>query len=420
MRGPDRQRTIYIDGAGGKPPLLPVHPADLESYAAEVMSAEAFAYVAGGAGLETTVRRNREAFERWSIVPRMLRDVSDRSCAVKLFGRSLPAPVFLCPIGVLEMAHPRADLAVAGAAAQAGIPMTFSNQASFAMEECAALMGDSPRWFQLYWSKSDDLVASLVKRAENCGCSAILVTLDTTLLGWRIRDLDMAYLPFLHGLGIAQYVSDPVFQKLLDEPDPNPEPTPPLNLARLKMFLKLCRKYPGDFWENFRSKRPLAAVRKFIQIYSRPSLTWKELSFLREQTRLPIVLKGILDPEDARQALDHGIDAVYVSNHGGRQVDGALAASEALPGVVEAVDARVPVLYDSGIRGGADVFKALALGATAVGLGRPYVYGLALAGQAGVTEVIDNLLADLDLTMGLAGCADLSEIDSERLRSAGA
>lgn len=417
MRGPQRQREVYIEGAGGRLPRLPIHPTELEIRASQVMSRRAFAYVAGGAGVETSVAFNRRGFDDWAILPRMLNDVAQRSTEVKLFGRTLAAPLFLCPIGVLEMAHPGADLAVAEAAASRGIPMIFSNQASYPMEQVAARMGDGTRWFQLYWSKSNELVESLVARAENCGCSAIVVTLDTTLLGWRIQDLELAYLPFLHGLGIAQYVSDPVFQRLLEEPDD--EPSPPLNLARLKLFLNLCRKYPGDFWQNLRSKRPLAAVRKFIQIYSRPSLTWTDLSFLRDRTRLPIVLKGILDPEDARRALNHGVDGIYVSNHGGRQVDGSITAIEALPEVVEAVDGRAPVLFDSGIRGGADMLKALALGAAAVGLGRPYVYGLALAGRAGVEEVVDNLLADFDLTMGLVGCAHPRQINRDRLRRRG-
>jgi lactate 2-monooxygenase len=413
-----RQAEIYVAGVAGGRPAVPVDPTRLEQAAAEAMSDEAFAYVAGGAGTESTVRENREAFERWRIVPRMLRDVGTRDTRVELFGRTLPAPVLLAPVGVLEMAHPEADVAVARAAAECGVPYIFSSQASRPMEECAAAMGDAPRWFQLYWSKSDALVESFVRRAEASGASAIVVTLDTTMLGWRTRDLDLAYLPFLRGKGIAQYVSDPVFLQQLQGPPPESpagDARRTVNLASLRTFAEFTRAYPGGFWKNVRRAEPLRAVQQFIGTYSRPTLTWDDLPFLRERTRLPIVLKGILHPDDARQAVDAGMDGVIVSNHGGRQVDGAVATLDALPGVVRAVDGRIPVLMDSGVRGGADVFKALALGARAVCIGRPYVYGLALAGAAGVSEVVRNLLADFELTMGLAGCRSLAEISADAL-----
>jgi lactate 2-monooxygenase len=346
----------------------------------------------------------------------MLRDVSERDTRVELFGRTLPAPVLTAPIGVLEMAHAEADVAVARAASSLGVPMIFSNQASAPMESCAAVMGDAPRWFQLYWSRSDALVESFVHRAEACGCEAIVVTLDTTMLGWRTRDLELGYLPFLRGKGIAQYTSDPVFQQQLTEPLPGPAPeTGRVTMAALRSFAQMVRAHPGGFLRNARSGAPLAAVRRFIATYSRPSLTWEELAFLRERTRLPILLKGILHPDDARRAVDHGVSGVVVSNHGGRQVDGSVAALDALPGVVDAVAGRIPVLMDSGIRGGADVFRALALGARAVCVGRPYVYALALAGEAGVREYLRNLLADFELTMGLAGCRAIDEISRESL-----
>jgi lactate 2-monooxygenase len=276
-------------------------------------------------------------------------------------------------------------------------------------------MGEAPRWFQLYWSTSDELVASFVRRAEACRCDAIVVTLDTTMLGWRCRDLDLAYLPFALGMGIAQYTSDPVFTGLL-QPAPL-ERTGPPTAAALRSFLKAVRAYPGSFRSNLRSGLPVAAVREFLSIYSRPSLTWDDLPWLRGLTRLPILLKGVLHPDDARRAVEHGIDGVVVSNHGGRQVDGAIASLDALPAVAEAVGGRIPILLDSGVRGGADAFKALALGASAVLLGRPYVYGLALAGEAGVREVIRNIAADFDLTLGLAGCRSAAEIGSESLES---
>ncbi len=408
MKGPERQAAVYVGGVGGRRPRVPLDLARAQERARETMSAEAFAYIAGGAGHERTMRANRDGFDRWRIVPRMLRDVSQRDSSVELFGRRLESPLLTAPIGVLEMVHRQADAAVARAVAAEGVPMVFSNQASVPMEQCAAAMGDSPRWFQLYWSTSDDLVESLVGRAEACGCEAIVVTLDTTILGWRTRDLDLAYLPFLRGKGIAQYTSDPVFERLVSEaagapkssPTPQPRPTP----SAIWTLLQILRK---------RTSR--AHVQRFIEIYSRPSLRWEDLAFLRERTKLPILLKGILHPDDARRAIESGMDGVIVSNHGGRQVDGAIATIEALPAVVEAVDGRVPVLMDSGIRGGADVFKAIALGARAVLIGRPYVYGLSIAGEAGVREVLQNLKADFDLTMGLAGCRTVSEIGPQSL-----
>jgi lactate 2-monooxygenase len=410
-----RQSDVYLAGLRGRRPIVPFDAAKLESAARRRMSEQAYAYVAGGAGLESTIDANRAAFERRRIVPRVLRDVSERDTSVELLGRRLPAPFLLAPIGVLELAHRDADIAVARAAAAEGVPMIFSNQASRPMEECAEAMGDAPRWFQLYWSTSDELVASFVRRAESCGCEAIVVTLDTTMLGWRCRDLDLAYLPFALGMGIAQYTSDPVFRDLL-KPGPVERSGRP-TLAALRSLFKTTRAFPGPFFSNLRSSLPVAAVREFLTIYSRPSLTWEELPWLRALTTLPILLKGILHADDARLAVEHGIDGIVVSTHGGRQVDGSIGSLDALPAIVDAVGGRVPVLLDSGVRGGADVFKALALGANAVLLGRPYVYGLALAGEAGVREVVRNLVADFDLTLGLAGCASVSEIRPECLES---
>lgn len=417
MKGVERQSQIYVGGVAGRRPRVPIDLAKLEEHAEAAMSEKAFAYVATGAGREETVRENREAFGRWRIVPRMLRDVSQRDTSIELFGRKMPSPIMLAPIGVLELAHKQAERAVAPAAKATGVPMIFSNQASTPMEEVAELLGDHPRWFQLYWSSSDDLVESLVSRAEACGCEAIVVTLDTTLLGWRTRDLDLAYLPFLRGKGIAQYTSDPVFQRLMDEePGALPGNAPRPNLAALATLFQMVRNYPG----RADARRARKAVERFIQVYSRPSLTWEDLPFLRERTKLPILLKGIQHPRDARRALEAGMNGIVVSNHGGRQVDGGIATIDALPGVVEAVGGQIPVLLDSGVRGGADVFKALALGASAVLLGRPYVYGLAIAGQEGVEEVIRNFMADFDLTMGLAGCSSVGEISRETLVRAAA
>lgn len=419
FNGRQRQTDIYIPGMSGITPRVPVDMAALEKGARRKMSKVAYAYMAGGAGRESTIDNNRLAFERWQIVPRMLRDVSQRDTSIDLFGDHLDSPFLLAPIGVLELAHRTADIAVAKAAAAEGIPMIFSNQASYSMEACVDAMGGGARWFQLYWSSNNDLVASLVKRAQDVGCSAIVLTLDTTLLGWRVRDLDLAYLPFLRGKGMAQYSSDPVFQARIAAPAESEldsgqrRVTPGL----LRSVWQLMRAYPGTFVENLRSAKPMRAVREFIGTYSRPSLTWDEIGFLRDHTSLPIILKGILHPDDAKKAVEIGVDGVIVSNHGGRQVDGAIGTLDALPSVVEAVSGKFPVLMDSGIRSGADIFKALALGAKAVLLGRPYAYGLAVGGESGVRSVLQNFKADFDLTMGLAGCRSVDEIGREALIS---
>lgn len=377
------------------------------------MSAAGYAYIAGGAGHERTMHANRAAFDRVQIVPRRLRGAAVRNPEVELFGRTLRAPVLLAPVGVLEMAHKDADAAVSRAAAAEGVTMIFSSQASRPMEECAARMGDAPRWFQLYMSTSRELVASFVRRAEQCGCEAIVVTVDTTMLGWRVRDLDLAYLPFLTSKGMAQYVTDPVFQRLVDEAAV-PE-TGAITPAALRTLWHLARSYPGSTWRNLRSRRPRQAVQTFIDIFVQPSLCWEDVDYVRDLTTLPVLLKGILHPDDASAAVSHGIDGIVVSNHGGRQIDGEVGALDMLPRIVEAIEGRLPILFDSGIRGGADIFKALALGAHAVLLGRPYCYGLAIAGEEGVREVIRNSIAELDLTMGLAGCASVAEVSAGSL-----
>jgi lactate 2-monooxygenase len=410
--GRTRQTDIYLRGLGGERPLVPTRLDALEAAARQAMTPEAWAYVAGGAGQGSTVRANRDAFERWRIVPRVLRDVSSRDLSVELFGTTLPSPILLGPVGVLEMMHRDADLAVARAARAEGVPMIFSNQASVPMERTAQALGDSPRWFQLYWSTSNDLVANFVRRAEACGCGAIVVTLDTTMLGWRTQDLDLAFLPFLRGKGIAQYTSDPVFRtesaKQAASPTASPRVGPAL-FGALFDLLAASRRAGMSFGEMRR------AVAYFTATYSRPSMQWSDLVCLRSMTKLPIVLKGVQHPDDARRAIDEGIDGIVVSNHGGRQIDGAIGSLDALAVVSGAVSARMPILFDSGVRSGMDVFKALALGATAVLLGRSYVYGLAIAGEAGVREVLRNVTAELDLTLGLAGQGSVRDLDRSAL-----
>jgi len=384
--GPEREQEIYGLGLGGGKPPVPVPLELLEQKAKEILSPRAYDYVAGGAGGEDTVRANREAFYRWQIMPRMLRDVAKRDLSVKLFGARLPAPILLGPVGVQEIVHKDADTASARAAASLGLPFVLSTMSSRSIEDVAQAadkVADSLRWFQLYWGKNPELTASMVRRAERAGYSALVVTLDTHSLGWRERDLHHGYLPFMLGQGLANYFSDPVFRGLLAQP---PE------------------------------QSPMAAIQLWGSLFSNLALTWKDIGFLRQHTRVPIILKGILHANDAALALDAGVDAVIVSNHGGRQVDGGIGALDALPSVVREVHGRVPVLFDSGIRRGADVFKALALGARAVLLGRPYMWGLAVAGEEGVREVLLNLVADLDLTMALSGYTCCRELDASALR----
>ena len=373
--------AIYERGLAGKTPGQPVSVDKLAHAAKSVLKPEAYDYLAGGAGSEDTMRANREAFRHWRIVPRFLRDVDRRDLSVEILGHRLPAPVLLAPIGVQSILHKHAELAVARAASSLGFPMVLSTVSSETMEDVAKELEDSPRWFQLYWPRDDDLTASFLRRAEASGYSALVVTLDTYLLSWRERDIQNAYLPFLRGDGLANYTSDPVFREAVGGP-------------------KL---------------HPIKTLEFFGKVFSDPSRTWSDLATLRAATHLPIILKGILHPDDARKAVDHGASAVIVSNHGGRQLDGAIASLDALPGVVEAVGDRTTVLFDSGIRRGSDVFKALALGAKAVLLGRPYGYGLAVNGEEGVKDVLLNLLADIDLTLGLAGCASWSEVTRANL-----
>jgi len=406
-----RQDEVYRGGITGRRPAVPTAFPALERRARWAMSRRAHAYVAGGAGSEETVRANTAAFARHRIVPRVLRGVGERDTSVELFGRRLDAPLLLAPIGALDLVSRQADLAVAHGAAQAGVPLIVSNQAGFPLEDIARY-ATAGWWFQLYWSTSDDLVDSFLQRAEAAGAGAVVVTLDTTMLGWRPRDLDLGHLPFARGLGIAQYTSDPVFARLTRATAEGPaRPTPRPTPTAVRTLLEISRHHPGRLVDNLRSPLPRAAVETFLRVYSRPTLSWDDIATLRSRTRLPVVLKGVLHPDDARRALDAGVDGVLVSTHGGRQVDGSVTSLDALPGVVEAVGDRAPVLLDSGVRSGSDVARALALGATAVCLGRPYVYGLALAGAAGVAQVTRDVLAELDLTLALAGARTPADLE---------
>ncbi len=413
-----RQNVIYRAGVLGRKPAVPTDFAELERRARKTSSAIGWAYVAGGAGEGRTMRNNRAAFDRWAIVPRMAHGVGQRNMSVDLLGTTLSSPILLAPVGAGQLIADDSDLHTARAAAALGVPYVFTNQGGNPMEECAAAMGDAPRWVQLYWSTDESLVDSLIGRAEAINAGALVVTLDTTVLGWRPQDLNLGSLPFAQGLGIAQYTSDPRFRQLVDERIQRSTGTKPdtkVTLGALKSLLSITRNHPGKFLANLRSPIPRAAVETFLDIYSNPRLSWDHIATLRERTRLPVVLKGILHPDDARRAFDMGVDAVVVSNHGGRQVDNAIASLDALIRIREAVGPDPTVLLDSGIRTGADVFTAIGLGADAVLLGRPYMYGLALAGQRGIEEVVSNVIAELDLTMALTGVRDLAGINGDLL-----
>ena len=426
--GRARQNVIYRAGISGITPKVPTEAGRLEAAARRSLlrrpgGRRAWAYIYGGAGSGATMDANREAFDRRRIVPRMLRDTSERDLSVELFGRRLPAPVLVAPIGAAGLITRDADLDVGAAAAERGLPYILSSQGSSPMEATAAAMdeasstGSAPRWFQLYWSKDEALVDSFIARAEAIDAGALVVTLDTTLLGWRPWDLDLGSLPFTRGVGIAQYTSDPRFAELVAErvaTDVEDEPVTVTPQA-VRTMLEMARNHPGRLLDNLRAPETRAAVQTFLDTFSNPALSWDHLATLRERTRLPIVLKGVLHPDDARRAFDNGVDAVMVSNHGGRQVDGSIGTLDALVRIREAVGSEPTVLLDSGVRGGADVIKAMACGADAVTLGRPHLYGLAIAGRRGVGEVLDNLLAEIDLTLSLSGVNSWDGIDGSLL-----
>lgn len=427
--GKNRQDAIYRAGVFGRVPAVPTNFSELENAARRRMSKVAWAYVAGGAGEGTGMDNNRAALDRWAIVPRMLRDTSQRNLSVELFGRRLPAPVLVAPVGAAGLVCGNADVEIGAAAAAVGVPYIYSNQGSAPMEDTAAEMDrvaqeknrdHAPRWFQLYWSTNDAVVESFIHRAEAIDCDALVVTLDTTQLGWRPKDLNIGSLPFARGIGIAQYLSDAQFgQSVRDRiaaaqrsgRRPNVQPT----IGGLRTLIAMARNMPGGILRNLRSPVPSASVETFLATYSRPTLSWADIAGLRQRTRLPILLKGILHPDDARRAVDIGVDGIIVSNHGARQVDSVIGTADALVGITAAVADQTCIVFDSGIRTGADIFKALALGAQAVTVGRPHIYGLALAGRRGVTEVLENLIAELDLTLGLSGLRSLAELNPDAL-----
>ncbi|MTE15109.1 lactate 2-monooxygenase [Nocardia aurantiaca] len=379
----DFQNEIYFNGLRGVVPALPVSFSELAERAQAALPPSVWSYVTGGAGDERTQRANVAAFDRWGVIPRMFVGANQRDLSVELFGSTWPAPVFMAPVGVIGLCAQdgHGDLATAKAAARTGVPMVASTLTVDPMEEVAAEFGDTPGLFQLYTPTDRDLAASLVERAEKAGFAGIVVTLDTWVTGWRPRDLSTGNFPQLRGHCLANYFTDPVFRASLAQ---SPE------------------------------QDPQSAILRWIQVFGNP-LTWADLPWLRSLTSLPLIVKGICHPEDARRARDLGVDGIYCSNHGGRQANGGLPALDMLPEVVAAAEG-LPVLFDSGVRSGADIIKALALGASAVGIGRPYAYGLALGGADGIVHVLRTLLAEADLIMAVDGYPTLKDLTAEALR----
>ncbi len=372
------QFKVYQTMPDPDPERLPIVYEEWEQQARAVLEDGPFYYIAGGAGGERTMDANLQSFNNWEIVPRMLRDVEERDLSIDLLGHTYSSPLLHAPIGVQSIIHPDGEIASAKASAALGVPYIASSASTAPMEDIAKAVGDAPKWFQLYWNRDPEVTASFLRRAEESGYSAIVVTLDTPMMAWRENDLKNVYLPFLMGEGIGNYLTDPAF----------------------------CSQLPTSPKED-----PEAAILHWTKTFGNPGLTWSDLSYIREHTSLPVLLKGILHPEDAQMALEHGVDGIIVSNHGGRQVDGAVGALDALVDVCAVVHDQIPVLMDGGVRRGADVVKALALGAAGVLVGRPCMYGLAVAGEKGVREVLQNMLADLDLTMALAGEKSVREMN---------
>lgn len=379
----DYQNEIYLAGLKGHQPRFPIRFEELEAKAHAALPESLVSYVAGGCGNERTQDANVTAFDDWGAIPRMFVGAKQRSLAIDLFGMMLPSPVFMSPIGVIGLcaADGHGDVAVARAAAVTGVPMMASTLAVDPLEHVARELGTMPGFFQLYTPTDRLLAESLVRRAEKAGFKAIVVTLDTWVTGWRPRDLSTANFPQLRGHCLANYFSDPYFRSLLAK-------TPEEDI--------------------------LAATLQWASIFGNP-LTWDDLPWLRSLTKLPLIVKGICHPDDARRAIDGGVDGIYCSNHGGRQANGGMAAIDLLPDIVDAAG-NTPVLFDSGIRTGVDIIKALALGAHAVGIGRPYAYGLALGGVDGVVHVLRCLLAEADLYMAVDGYSSRADLTRDMLR----
>lgn len=377
------QNEIYALGAAGERPPFTADLDALEESARGVLAPGPFWYVAGAAGVGTTKLANRAAFDDWRIVPRMLTKATERDLRTTVLGTEMAAPIMAGPVGAQSILHPDGELATARAAGELAVPMVMSSMASHSIEQVAEANGDGPRWFQLYWPNEHEVTVSILDRARKAGFTVLVVTLDTPSLAWRPHDIDQAYLPMMRGIGTAIPFSDPVFLDHLARPPEEDLPT---------------------------------AVAYWASVFTNAGRSWDELRLLREHWDGPMVLKGIQHVEDAKLAVLKGMHGIIVSNHGGRQVDGAVGALEVLPEITEAVGDSIEVLFDSGIRTGSDALKALALGARAVLVARPYAYGLAHAGQAGVRHVLRSVLADFDLTMCMSGHRNLTELGRHSLR----
>ncbi|MDN7246334.1 alpha-hydroxy acid oxidase [Planococcus shenhongbingii] len=357
----------------------PLTHEEWEQSAEQKMKAHEFGHIRSGAGAEETLRRNRSAFSKWAILPRMLNDVSSIDTSITLFGHKYAHPFLLAPIGMQRLAHEDGDLASVRAAAKWDVPFIASTVSSYSLEDIAEAAGTNPRWFQLYWSNNEAVSYNMLKRAEQAGYEAIVVTVDTVMLGWREEDLRNNFSPLREGIGKANYLNDRVFMESLTDTSDE------------------------------------GIIQGILENIHHPSFDWKKIEDIKRATTLPVLLKGILHPDDAILAVEAGIDGIIVSNHGGRQLDGVAASLDALPLIAEAVNGRIPLLLDSGIRRGTDLVKALALGADAVLLGRPYIYGLAVAGQAGVEQVLENFIEETRVSLALAGIPDISKFASIKL-----
>ncbi len=412
--GRNRQAEIYLNGFQGKKSSIPFLASELEAAARNTLNTQAFGYLSGGAGAQQGVSNNLQAFDKYKLQTKMLQCKEDPVLDSTLLTTYLPFPFLFAPIGVLGLAHPEGDVELAKASKKTKVPMIQSSQASFSMEDCAKELENTDRWFQLYFSKSRELVESFIHRAENTACKAIVLTLDTTSLGWRSIDLNNGYLPFLNGLGIAQYTSDPVFLQLIKETNIK-QSNLTYNFKTLHNLWILFNSFPDTFLNNLRTKNPLRSVQTFLNLFSRTELSWEDVKWLRDKTNRPLLLKGVLHEDDARKALDYGIDGLIVSNHGGRQMDRVVSSLDSLYKIKKVLPETYPILMDGGIRCGTDIFIALALGADAVCIGRPYAYSLAVAGRRGVIEYVQNLASELKITMSLCGCNSLSDINEEYL-----
>jgi lactate 2-monooxygenase len=412
------QREVY---GSLRKPKYSTKPSQWEAAAKAAIPLPNFLYVFGSASGERTYAANLSAFDRYRLRPWMLVQATRRDMSVELFGRKYRSPLLVAPIGVQEILHADAEEATARACAAVKVPMILSTAATRSIEQVAAANGDGDRWYQLYWPKpqAEELTASLLGRAKKEGFKVLVVTLDTFMIGWRPNDLDESYLPFAWGQGCQVGFSDPVFQRLYEEEQAKDTRTVGEKVSEIWQILKR----PGSIGGAAKVLTHAGVMKKAMffmsLIASGHYRDWNDLQTLRKYWDGPIVLKGIQTLEDAHRAIDRGMDGIVVSNHGGRQLDGAISSLDALAeigGDEKVKTSGLTVLFDSGVRTGSDVLKALALGAKAVLIGRPYVYGLAMGGEEGVRHVLNCLLADTDSSLANLGKKSISEITRDDLR----